>query len=243
MFNELLKDTFTLFSTQHLTAVALLFITLYVIYSRRNVIKDKYYNLRYYLAAATILQEISLHIYRIFNGNWTLSNALPLHLCSLGVIGTAYILVSENKKFFLTTYFVMMIGAVMAFLTPSITDNVGFPHYRFIQFFFAHGMILVNISFILFVMEWGKDFKYKHIYHNMLFLMGLAVFDLIINLITGGNYLYLMAKPGPNTAFDLFGNHPWYIVNILLIGMPILFHLFYIPFYFYNRKQLIKKRA
>jgi len=245
MFSEAYRDTFRIFSTSHLVAILVILFFCLLIFLNRKTIKKKYYNMRYVFAVLTILQEVSLNVVRIINNEWTIAKSLPLQLCGIAVILTSVILVTENKKLFLNTFFVMLIGAIMAILTPAIENGYGVPHYRFFQFFFSHGMIVANFVFILFVMEYGKEFRYKNVYRNVVFLLGVAVFNFGINLITGGNYMYLMGKPGENTAFDLFGDHPWYILNILLFGIPVLLHLFYVPFYLYNKKQinLINKEA
>jgi hypothetical integral membrane protein (TIGR02206 family) len=167
-------------------------------------------------------------------GEWTLAESLPLHLCGLAMIITSYILFKESKKVFVNTFFILMIGATMAVLTPAVENDLGFPHYRYFQFFFGHGMIMINFTFMLFVMDFYKEIKYKHLLNNFFTVIIFAVFNLVVNLLTGGNYMYLMGKPGEGTAFDLFGEHPWYVINILIFGIPIFFHLFYVPFFVRN---------
>jgi len=89
-------------------------------------------------------------------------------------------------------------------------------------------------------MGYSKCFRYKHLLNNFFVLLGIAFFAFFLNLLVDGNYLYLMGKPGEDTAFDLFGEHPWYIINIFLFGIPIFFHLFYLPFFI---KNLIVKKS
>lgn len=244
MFNEDLANTFTNFTLEHLIAVLVVFFVVFlVILNKEKLREKKIYNFtRYAFVAITIGQEFSLSIWRIIRGEWMLSTSLPFHLCGLAMIVTSYILITESKKVFQSTFFIMLIGATMAILTPAVEGGYGFPHYRFVQFFVGHGMILVNFTFMLFVMNYQKDIKYKHLLWNLGSVLIIFAFDLIINLLTGGNYMYLMAKPGPNTAFDLFGEHPWYLINIFFFGIPILFHIFYFPFYLrnviQNKKQL-----
>lgn len=244
MFNQDLAGTFESFTIQHLIAVLIVFTAVGLVIGFRDKLKEKkYYNFfRYAFVIITIGQEVSLSFFRISMGEWMLSTSLPLHLCGLAMIFTSIILITENKKVFTSTFFIMMIGATLAILTPAVEDGYGFPHYRFIQFFLGHGMILVNFSFALFVMDYYKEIRYKHLLHNLFTVLVVATFDLIVNVLTGGNYLYLMAKPGPNTAFDLFGDHPWYLINIFLFGIPVFFHIFYLPFLIRNlinnKKQL-----
>lgn len=246
MFDPSLAGTFESYSPSHLIAVALIAIAITLVIVFREQLKTPilFNRFRIGLGVVILLQELSLNLYRIASGQWMLSTSLPLQLCGLAVLSSAYVLFSQDKKYFYYTFFVMMIGASLAVLTPAVEENLGFPHYRFFQYFFSHGMILVNFTFILFVMDYQKDMKYRYLLMNFVSLAGFALFNLVVDLLTGGNYMYLMGKPGPNTAFDLFGEHPWYLLNIFLFGIPIFFHLFYLPFFIRNRIVSYKtKRA
>ena len=153
---------------------------------------------------------------------------------------SALVLITQNKKVFLYSFFVMMIGAALAILTPGVEKGLGFPHFRFFQYFVAHGLIVINFTFILFVMDFVEDVKYKHLLNNFITLIVIATIALGINLLVDGNYLYLLHKPDGETAFDLFGKWPWYLLNIFVIGIPTFFHLFYLPFFF--RNLIIRKK-
>jgi|LGOV01.1.fsa_nt_gb hypothetical integral membrane protein (TIGR02206 family) len=241
MFNTDLYNTFEIFSTSHLFAALVVFVIIgFTIYFSPRIRESKYVDIiRITLASAIIIQEVLLNVFRLAVNEWEIGASLPLHLCGLGVITSAIILLTKSKKLFVNTFFILMIGAFMAILTPSIENNVGFPHFRFFQFFFSHGMIFLNFTFILFVMEYHKEVKYRHLLNNFVVLLALAVVLYPVNLITGGNYLFLMGKPGEGTAIDLFGVHPWYIINVLIFGVPVFFHIFYLPFFI---KNIIKKR-
>lgn len=243
MFNQELEGTFTMFGLSHMIAVLVVFLAVIVVYLNKDKLKDeKYYNFtRYALIIITIGQELSLNVYRIIMGEWEIATSLPLQLCGMAMIITSYILWTESKKVFVSTFFILMIGATLAILTPAVENNLGFPHYRFFQFFLGHGMLLINFTFMLFVMDFYKEVRYKHLAYNLLTVIILATFTFIVNVITGGNYMYTMGKPGEGTAFDLFGEHPWYLLNIFLFGIPIFFHLFYIPFFVRNVR--IKKKS
>lgn len=236
MFNQDLQGTFTTFGISHFLAIAVVFLGVFLVYYfRENLKEKKYYNFfRYLFIVITLGQELSLNIYRIIVGEWEISTSLPLQLCGLAMIITSFVLWKESKKVFVSTFFILMIGATMAVLTPAVHENLGFPHYRYFQFFLGHGMILVNFTFALFVMDYYKEIKYKHLAYNFITIIIFAIFNLVVNLITGGNYMYLMGKPGEGTAFDLFGEHPWYLINIFFFGVPIFFHLFYLPFFIRN---------
>jgi hypothetical integral membrane protein (TIGR02206 family) len=233
MFNTGLKNTFIIFGASHinaLTVVLLLAITL--IYFRhffRTEKHDKF--MRYFLVTITIGQEIILNIYRYNFGQFTLEIAIPLHLCSIAILMTSYVLLTKNVEFFKQSYLVMLIGAVLAMATPSIENGYGFPHFRYFQFFVSHGLIAINFIYILVVMRFYRFLDYKDVWRNYRTLIILSVIALTTNILVGGNanYMYLMGVPGKGTAFDLLGPHPWYLFNIALLIAPLLLHVLYLP--------------
>lgn len=242
MFNPALENQFVFFGTAHVMAIIAVGLIVWMVIRYQNILKsERYYNkVRYGLAGFIILQEITLNVVRIIFGEWTLAQSLPIHLCGLAVVSTAYVLISSNKKYFYNTFFIMMIGAALAVLTPAVDRNAGFPHFKFIQFFISHGFIVINITFILFVMDFKNDMRYRYLLNNFYALIIFSAFAFVVNLAVGGNYMFLMRKPDADTAMDLFGPHPWYILNILIFGVPVFFHLFYLPFFI--RDLRIKKR-
>lgn len=239
MFDPIYENTFTSFGLQHLMATMVVFsIVALIIVNASKIRQSRHVDaMRIGLASLILLQEVSLNIYRIAVGQWEIGTSLPLHLCGLGVLSSAIVLLTKSETLFRNVFFVMLIGATMALLTPSIEYNLGFPHYRYFQFFTSHGLIVINFTFALFVLNFQKDIRYRHLLNNFFTMALLAIILLPINLLTGGNYMYLMGKPGVGTAFDLFGEHPWYLLNILLFGVPVLFHLFYLPFFVRDHRR------
>lgn len=190
------------------------------------------------LALAIIGQEILLNVYRFYEQELSLSESLPLHLCGISVMLTAYMLLTENRTVFLNTFFILMISALLALLTPAVDRNLGFPHFRFFQFFVSHGLIVINLTFLLFVSGYHRAIRYQHVFKNVFFLIRILPIVFVVNILTGGNYMFLMEKPGSNTLFDYLGPHPWYLVVILTLAIPSSFHVFYLPFYFRHRRLL-----
>lgn len=232
MFNPIYEQTFQAFSPSHLwTLFVILFFMVLIVVFRKVLQQPKWQNfLRYFLGVLILLQEIGLHVFRIAVDEWTLQTSLPFHLCGFAVLALTYILFFKKKKLFINTFIIMAIGAVMALATPSIEHNYGFPHIRYFLYFGSHGLILINIFFILFVMDYQKDITYKHVWNNYFALLVLGGIALLFNFLANANYMYLSRKPAADTAFNLFGEYPWYLVNIALFGAPFLIHLFYVPF-------------
>ncbi len=239
MFDIQLKNTFEVFSRQHLIPVIIILLIVGLLFLYREWFQRKLLWVPKALAVITILQHFALFLYRVNSGIWDVSKHLPFYLCSVGVYFSSYVLWTKDKRAFHNTFFVLFFGAFLAILFPEITDKWGYPHFRYFQFFISHSLIMINISYALFVFDYAKDFKYIDIYKNMMFVWGFAVISLVANLLTNGNYLWLMHSP-EDSIFELFGMYPTYIFTILFIIFPIGFNLFYIPFYFYN-KSVIKK--
>lgn len=240
MFNESLQQTFQIFSWMHIFPIVIvLTICAFIIKYQEKLREPRFFNpLRYTLAFIIIFQELLLQVYRIVTGIWDVTTSLPLQLCSIGVIMSALLLVIKNEKIFQRFVFILFIGASLALITPGITNGYGFPHFRYFQFFVAHGLIVINLSVLLFVFNYQKNLTYKHMLMNIATFLGLAVIMFVINLITGGNYMYLMAKPPAGTLFDQFAPHPWYILQIFFFGIPVFFHLYYLPFFIRDRRRL-----
>jgi hypothetical integral membrane protein (TIGR02206 family) len=174
---------------------------------------------RYLIAAALILQELSLNIWRLYEGTWSAADSLPLHLCGILVITCPIMLVTKSYKIFELAYFLGLGGASQAILTPDI-GIYGFPHYRFYQFFVSHGLIIFSILYMTFVHKYRPNFKS--------FLKAFAFLNLIlpmvgiINFITGGNYFFIARKPETASVIDFLGPWPWYIISLEAIGFIML---------------------
>lgn len=244
MFNDNLQQTFQLFSWMHVIPVLIVLSISVLIYKHKDALKKEpsIHYLRFGLALLILLQEVFLQLYRLWAGIWSVSLSLPLQLCSIGVLLTAYLLITQNKKLFQKVVFIILIGASLALMTPGINSGYGFPHFRYFQFFIAHGLIVINITVLLFVFDYQKDIEYKHLLTNFVSLIGIALLVYGVNLVTNGNYMYLMHKPAPGTLFDAFGPYPIYIFQILLLGIPFFFHLFYFPFFIRNIIQSDNKQ-
>lgn len=240
MFDDALAGQFDLFGYQHLFALLIIgmIVVLIVLFRRKLRTPSVYRFSRRFLALMIINQEILLNVYRFNEHELSFAESLPFHLCGLAVILTAYMLLTENKNLFLNTFFILMLSAILALITPAINRNYGFPHYRYFQFFISHGLIVINLSFLLFVSKYDRSIRYHHLFTNVLVLTAIVPIVFVINALSGGNYMYLMSKPGSNTLFDYLGPHPWYLVVILALAIPFLFHLIYLPFYFRHKRLL-----
>jgi hypothetical integral membrane protein (TIGR02206 family) len=65
--------------------------------------------------------------------------------------------------------------------------------------------------------------------------LGLAAIDSVVNLLTGGNYMFLRHAPGVHSLLDLMGPWPWYVVGAAAIALA-LFAALDLPFAIARRR-------
>jgi len=222
------NNPFTFFSQPHLNALYFLLGIYLLIFLFRKQIRNPKIDkpMRYIIAAALILQEISLSVWRLYNDAWNIGTSLPLHLCGASIVLSAIMLINKSYTLFEINYFWGLGGAIQALLTPDI-GSYGFPHYRYFQFFTSHGLILVAVLYMVFVYKYAP--KHKSIWKVMGITVIYTGFIAIFNLIFNGNYLFICWKPENGSIMDIMGPHPWYIIPLAFVAI-ITFYIWYSPF-------------
>jgi hypothetical integral membrane protein (TIGR02206 family) len=181
---------------------------------------------RWTLFALIYLCEGSWQVWMWAIGSWTVQGMLPLWLCSVTSWTMPLLLIFRRKWYFEWTYFMGLIGASMALLTPDLAQY-GFPHFRFIEFFTLHGTIIVSIVYMTVVEgfrpTWGSI--PKAVIVTDLFW----AFCALVNSRIGSNYLYTQGKLPTPSLLDYLGPYPYYLIWMELIGI-VLCVLLYLPF-------------
>lgn len=184
--------------------------------------------IRLSLAAILIFQEVSFQIWSITTGLWSVKYTLPLQLCSITTILTAVLLVTKSKKLYQIIYFWGIGGAIQALLTPELGIYT-YPHFRYFEFFIAHGAIIAGCLFMTFVE--GYRPKLKSVWESMIVLNIYAVIVGIFNKIVEANYMFLCTKPEVPSIMDILGPWPFYIASLEIVAV-VFFLILYLPFAF-----------
>jgi hypothetical integral membrane protein (TIGR02206 family) len=219
---------FILFGRAHLTALAIITLCCFSYLYFRKVWGEKERKIvRWVFAIAIVVTESTLHIWSIYWGIWDIQTMLPLHMCAVLIWSSSYMLVTKNYTIYEMVYFIGLGGAMQAVLTPADAAAYNFPHFRIMQTFIAHGL-LINIAIYMTVVEGFRptmqSFKRVFIWTNIY-----MVFIFFLNLAIGSNYLFIAYKPNFPTLLDMLAPWPWYILELEAIGFAIFFVL-YIPF-------------
>lgn len=90
---------FEMFSVSHFIIIALLLIVATCIFLYRDRLKsDKTRNWEIGVAISLIIIEVTYHIWMLINGNWDISHAIPLELCSISLILNIILLLTKKRS-------------------------------------------------------------------------------------------------------------------------------------------------
>ncbi len=225
---------FVLFGRDHLAVLALVAVVCVLIYLLREKWSTRGKLItRWILFGLIYMCEGSWQLWMWAIGSWTIQGMLPLWLCSVTSWSMPLLLIFRSQKYYNWAYFMGIIGAAMALLTPDLMQY-GFPHYRFIEFFTLHGLLIVAILYMTFVEG------FRPAWRSLPFTIGVTnifwLFCAIINRLIGSNYLYTQGKLPTPSLLDYLGPHPWYLLSMEMIGI-LLCLLLYLPFGLLNRRK------
>ncbi len=218
---------FILFGPAHLCAllvIALVAVAL-PLWARRTLGEVARYRVGSLIAFALILQE-GLHIWLLaMVGERGLVSLLPLHLCGLSVVLTAWVLAARSYPAYEVVYFWAWGGALQALATPDLA--VGFPNPAFVAFFVGHGLVIVGVLYATLVYRFRP--RLVSIVKSMGVLLVAAAVIAPINLWLGTNYLFLSSKPAQTSLMDYLGPWPWYILSLTALAL-VSSLVYYLPF-------------
>lgn len=226
---------FILFGSAHLIAllVVILFNVLLVAFHKRIPARGRVV-LRYSLAALLLVNEAAWHIWNWTTGQWTLQTMLPLHLCSVFVFASAYMLIRRSYTVYEFAYFLGISGAIQPLLTPD-AGIYGFPHFRFFQVMVSHGAIVtaaITMTFVEGYRPHWSSLRWVALWGNVyLVLVG------ALNWVLGSNYLFIAHKPETASLIDVLGPWPWYILSMEVIALVLCLAL-YLPYWLKDRRAL-----
>lgn len=229
-------EPFRLFSAVHIVSLIIIFALNVLVYIFADRFKDDKIDKfsRYALAYALIATELSFQLWCAYKGVWTSKYNLPFHLCSAATIICVIMLFKKSYAIYRIAYFWGLGGALQALLTPDLS-GYGYPHYVFYKFFILHGLIIISVVYMTFVHSYRLGFK--SVLSSFAITNLFAVIVAPIDMLTGGNYLFLCRKPDAFSLLDYFGQWPWYIIAMEIIVF-IMYVILYLPFAI---KSYIKK--
>jgi hypothetical integral membrane protein (TIGR02206 family) len=231
---------FVLFGREHLVAlglVGLVCVLIYLVRDRWSVPSKRI--TRWGLLAVIYFCEASWQVWMWVTGAWTIQGMLPLWLCSVTSWTMPLLLIWRNRTYYTWAYYMGILGASMALLTPDLMQY-GFPHFRFLEFFTLHGMLIIAVVYMTSVEGFRPSLR------SLLWLVPVVnvywLFCGWVNRQIGSNYLYTQGKLPTHSLLDLLGPHPWYLLwmEVIAIGLCLLL---YLPFGLQDLRMLRSRNS
>ncbi len=224
---------FQIFGLQHLAVLALLAVLcVLVMLASRKLAPPRRLWLGRALGLLLFSYAVVLYLDELRNGWLQATTSLPMQLCDWVLIACLIALFRNSALASEIAYFWGFGGTLQAVLMPDIAQ--GFPSWRFVQFFWGHGLTLFCIVYIVTARNFRP--RARPVGRMMAALNVYGVFALTIDLAFGWNYGYLLHKPQGASLFDFLGPWPWYLLFLELLGL-IIFWLLALPWKILDRHR------
>ena len=212
------SETLRLFDTPHLAALGLSLLAIVCVpligrclsvTNRRRAV--------WALIVFAVAQEIVDYGNRASFRELNLIQDLPLHLCNYALVIAAIGMVTRNRFCFEFAYFTGTTAVMQALLTPNLDDLKNLTEY--VVYFLHHALI---IQFALWnVVVDGMLTSRGAVARTLLLIVAMMLPIGLVNWLADANYMYLCARPAVDNPL-LFGDWPWYIASVMLIGWVLM---------------------
>ncbi|MBB5173684.1 TIGR02206 family membrane protein [Texcoconibacillus texcoconensis] len=217
---------FSFYGWEHWFAWVIFILIVSVLYIYRHWMRSKdLRKVEIVVALSLIGMEGLYHLWLFFIGSWDLRYSLPLELSSISVILAVLLLLFRKRIIYELLFFVGIAGALQALLTPVLT--YGFPHFRYVHFFYTHMMVIWVALYFTWVVGYRPTIR--SVFKSLIFLNILLPIVWFTNSWAGGNYMFLQTKPESPNLLDFLGPHPWYIISLEIVAL-VLFLLLWLLF-------------
>ena len=182
------------------------------------------------LAMTLAVNYLGYEIYLGLTVGLSWEKALPFQLCDWAMVAIIVALLTGRERWLEVAYFWGIGGTAQAILTPDL--KYAFPDIRFLSFFIAHSGIVVAIAFVMVLRGFRPHFS--SVWRTFAWSELYFVVTIIVDLLTGVNYGYLLHKPEAASLLSLLSDHKIvYIVQLHFLALFFYFAL-YMPFALYD---------
>ena len=170
------------------------------------------------MALTLVVAELSWQPYVVANKIWSPATSLPVQLCDVAGFVAAAALLWRQTLLVELAYFWGLGGTLQALLTPDLKDH--FPSFPYVQFYVTHDLVILAALFLVV----GLALRPRRGAVRRIFLLTVAFAIVVglIDLVTGGNYMYLRQVPVSGSLLDLMGPWPWYIAAGAVLTLLVL---------------------
>lgn len=182
------------------------------------------------LAALLIGNKIVRLVLLRRDGELTLENAAPMHLCDWAAIAAVLTLLYPNQWTYELCYFWALAGTLQALVTPDLSH--GFPDAHFMNFFVSHGGVIAAALYLTFCA--GMRPVPMSIPRTLMWSAVYLAAAMAANATLETNFGYLRMKPAHPSLLDYMAPWPFYIAQLAALAVALTL-LCYAPFFIADR--------
>jgi hypothetical integral membrane protein (TIGR02206 family) len=210
------------FSTPHLAALAALVASAAAaVWTGRRHPGRPTTILAWALAALIFAAWAGEYVADVVLGTWSVRYDLPLQLTDAVSLTAVVALITRRQTAIELVYLWSLSATLQATVTPDLGQD--FPSIYYFTYFTYHVGAIVAACLLVFGLRrypspraawrtWGAT-------------LALAAVSGTADLLTGGNYMYLRAKPRHGSLLAVMGPWPWYIGATALLALGLLLAL------------------
>lgn len=219
---------FVMFGPAHQAAIALAFVVpvvlAVVVRMANNVTLG---NMVRFVLAAELIATYVVWVWLLYSRGWmAVGNLLPMHLCDWAAIATIISLLWPKQKTYELAYFWALSATLQATLTPELA--LGWPDWRFIVFFGFHCGVIAAVLYMTLGMKM-RPYP-KSIPRAIGWTLFYGVCAGLVDWVFDVNFGFLHGKSKDPSVLDLLAPWPWYIAELVPIGIAFILVL-YAPFF------------
>lgn len=171
------------------------------------------------IALVLVIAELSWQPYVLANHTWSVGASLPVQLCDVGGFVAVAALLWRQLLLVEIAYFWGLGGTLQAVLTPDLGDQ-HFPSFPYLQFYVTHDLVILAALFLVIGLAlYPRPGAVRRIF---LLTLAFALVVGLLDLVTGGNYMYLRQVPASGSLLNLMGPWPWYIAAGAVLTLVVL---------------------
>src|SRR5256712_6759006 len=159
------------------------------------------------IALTLVVAELSWQPYVVANRTWSAASSLPVQLCDVAGFVAAAALLWRQILLVEVAYFWGLGGTLQAVLTPDLKDH--FPSFPYLQFYVTHDLVILAALFLVFGLALQP--RPGAVRRTFVLTVVFAIVVGLIDLATGGNYMYLRQVPATGSLLHLIGPWPSYL--------------------------------
>jgi hypothetical integral membrane protein (TIGR02206 family) len=173
------------------------------------------------LALAILAGWVGEYIADAADGIYDPRYTLPLQLTDAVSATSILALWTRRELLVELTYFWAITASLQATITPDLGQN--FPSIFYFTYFTYHlGAVVAAFLLVFGLRIYPRPGAAWRVFGLTLVWAAIAGLG---DIITGGNYMYLRAKPAHNSLLSVMGPWPWYIASAATFGLAVLLAL------------------